>query len=121
MRNKQFLAYIYNREGYHTPAITIEATTEQVAGFIAATAESPRIIITDTGDNLVLNTMYGYVDKCVDKTFLEKLLPVLMPLQMGDTEIPVLTLGWGRWQDHSTEPDIKGFKEIIKNRFDVSL
>ncbi len=118
MENKKLLAYIYNEEGFHAPAITIDDATEQVAGFIVATSASPAIVITDTADNLVLNTIRGFVDKCVERAFLEKLLPVLIPIQMGDTAIPELTLSWERWADDYTAKDVEGFKSFIKKEFD---
>ena len=93
---KKVKAYIYNLKGCCSPPIYIGIDPTQIASFIVKTQKAPKIIITDCLDDFELDTMYGFVDKCVDKDFLDKLLDILIPMQEGNVKPEELEiLSWG--------------------------
>lgn len=52
------------------------------------------IIVTDTVDRKILNTIGEFIDRCPNQELLQQILPHLVPIQMGETEpqeIPVAT------------------------------
>lgn len=60
---------------------------ENVAAFIAGNKHD-NFIITRVNDEFVMNTLTGYIDRIYDQEYLNKLLKVLIPMQIGETEIP---------------------------------
>lgn len=105
--------YIYNREGYHS--IGVKMTKNQIPNFIVETNLAPKVTITDRSDNLILNTMTGYVNRCPDQEYLIKeLLPALVPMQMGEEESNLKILG------ANSEHDILDLKDyFLKFSFDI--
>lgn len=73
--------YVYNKQGIYSPALKIEKDIEQISNIIIKTENSPRIVITDLLDNFILDTIYGYIDRCSDKKLLKEILKVLIPMQ----------------------------------------
>lgn len=66
----------------------IANTVEQICAFILE-HDSDSVIITDVLDNLEIETSMGFIFYCRDQEFLRgKLLPVLVPMQMGEVEVP---------------------------------
>ena len=50
------------------------------------------IIVTDTVDRKILNTIGEFIDRCPNQELLQQILPHLVPIQRGETEsqeIPV--------------------------------
>jgi hypothetical protein len=90
-------AYLYNSKGYHTTALKINNTIEQLASLIIKTASCPRIIVTDVEDNFILDTVNGQVNTCFNEYFSNKFLfPVLISMQTGITKpANVEILDWG--------------------------
>lgn len=83
-----FIVYEFDVTGRHDGGKRIEGTVENLSAYIASINSSKKVTVTDTGDNLILNTIGNFIDRCVDKNLLSQLLPVLTPYQMGVTEIP---------------------------------
>ncbi len=115
-------AFIFNQEGRYAPAIVIESEPKQVAGFIVATKDAPKIVITDMSDNLILDTIYGYVDTCTDQEYLQnKLLPALIPMQKNVCKPPVLKYSWGYWSNGTSSITEHQCKKFIKEKLSIDL
>lgn len=66
----------------------VSNTTEQISAFIMKEPHSS-ILLCDFLDQSILETSMGFVQYCRDQDFLkEKLIPALVPLQMGEEEPP---------------------------------
>lgn len=82
MEKEQYIyAYIYNAQGLHSPILKLKNDIQEISNFIIKTKNSPRIVMTDSLDNFILDTIYGFIDGCSDKKLLEKILKVLIPMQ----------------------------------------
>lgn len=79
-------AYLYEKDG--RKEYIFADTPENIANFLGQHQyDVQRIILTDMFDTLILDFTYGFVNRCPDQKFLkEKLLPLLIPLQMGINE-----------------------------------
>lgn len=77
-----YVVYDMNEEDRHTGGKWIVGSLENLAAYIARIEDTHRCIVTDTGDNLILNTIGNYINRCNDKEMLEKLKAILIPLQM---------------------------------------
>jgi hypothetical protein len=56
-------------------------TPEAVAAFICDAGRHEDVVIVTPEYDRVLNTFGIYIDRCSDQAFLQRLLPVLIPLQ----------------------------------------
>jgi len=81
--NQKLLAAIV--DGY---ACCIKADVENIASFIATYAQYTDISIVTLHMYPLLTTRIGYIDRCYDQDFIRELLPVLVPMQLGDKEPP---------------------------------
>jgi len=63
-----------------------QGTPENIAAFIARFPNADRMVLTDTMDELVLDTIGWYIDTCPDKRLLEEVKKHLIPIQMGMAE-----------------------------------
>lgn len=79
-------AYLYENDGCRE--YIFANTPKNIANFLAQHQyDVQRIILTDMLDSLIVDFKYGFVDRCPDQEFLQKkLLPLLIPLQMGVEE-----------------------------------
>lgn len=69
--------------------IPILDTVEQICAFIAK-YQAHSLVITDVFDNFILSVEGTFIDSCADQEFLcMKLLPVLIPIQRGETEAAI--------------------------------
>jgi len=118
--NDRVKAYIFNREGRYTPAIYISSNSEQVASFIVKTKDSPRVVITNTSDDFELDTMDGFIDKCIDQEYLvNELLEVLIPMQQGKTQPSKINiLAWGVSEENNKDSIIIPY---IKEKIGIDL
>lgn len=92
-RNNLIRGYVYPYEG-HRSEYWFENSPSNIANFIMQHGDAHEIILTDTVDNLILNTMGNFIDRCPDQELLQKILPYLIPMQKGETELkefPVAT------------------------------
>ena len=87
--NKQskVIGYVFDSNGQYEQQYYFDNTPENIANFITQN-NSNACTITDEADNLILkSTVAGFVDVCHDQHYLTtKLLPILIPLQLGDSE-----------------------------------
>src|SRR5699024_12829788 len=66
---------------------TIEGDTKSIGKEVAKHDCSARLTITDVADNLILTTIGNLLDYVPDKKCLQdELLPILIPIQMGEEE-----------------------------------
>lgn len=92
-RDNLVRGYVYPYQGYRSE-YWFERSPSNIANFIMQHRDAREIILTDTMDNLILNTMGEFIDRCPDQEFLQQILPHLIPMQLGETEpqeFPVAT------------------------------
>ena len=126
MEGMKYIAYIYRPDSRYSLGIKIEDSVEQIASFIVKTDAAPQIVITDNFDNFILNTMYGFIDRCPDQKFLLSLLPTLIAMQTDDKAPEELRLGWQHWmrtdnEEEYTEEFKEECKRVIKEEFGIAL
>ena len=56
------------------------------ANFLGSRPDASGIIVTDTRDGLIVNTVGNFIDKCPDEVLLEKIKERLVPIQTGEAE-----------------------------------
>ena len=76
--------YVYHNEG--RSEYCFENKPEYLASFIMRHPEADRIIITDTLDCLILNTIGTFVDRCPDQGLLQEILKTLLPMQLDSVQ-----------------------------------
>lgn len=84
-RDNLIRGYVYPYEGYRSE-YWFEHSPSNIANFIMQHSDAREIILTDTMDNLILNTMGEFIDRCPDQELLQQILPQLIPMQMGEAE-----------------------------------
>ncbi|WP_159633302.1 hypothetical protein [Erysipelothrix anatis] len=86
IKNK-VIGYIFNSDGMYDKKHYFEDTPKNIANFITLNSFH-NCTITDTADTLILTSVVGgFVDQCPNQEYLKnELLPVLIPLQLGDVE-----------------------------------
>ena len=85
--------YVYSYEGGRSE-YWFENSPSNIANFIMQHRDAKEIIVTDTVDRKILNTIGEFIDRCPDQGLLQQILPHLIPIQMGEAkpqEIPVAT------------------------------
>ena len=100
-------AYLYPSDGGKRKEIAFEMTPENIAQFIGAHPyDAEKIILTDMCDRLILETARGFIDRCPDQELCQQTLPILAPIQMGETEakdFPYISRElfdeYGQWED----------------------
>ena len=85
------VAYVYSKE--ERTEHLLKATPENIASFIVKNSPLDIIQITTPYDTAFLSTRAGFIDYCRDQEFLtNELLPVLVPMQLGEVEPPEVEL-----------------------------
>ena len=84
-RHNLVRGYVYPYEGYRSE-YWFERSPSNIANFIMRHSNVREIILTDTMDNLILNTMGEFIDRCPDQALLQQILPHLIPMQLGEAE-----------------------------------
>ena len=81
------IGYIHDSNGNYTQQHYFDNTPKNIANFITQNNLNA-CTITNMADNLILkSTVGGFVDVCPNQEYLRHiLLPVLIPLQLGDSE-----------------------------------
>lgn len=100
-------AYLYPNDGGERKEIVFEMTAENMAQFIGAHFyDAEKIILTDMCDRLILETFGGFIDRCPNPELCRQILPLLVPIQMGETEakdFPHISRElfdeYGQWED----------------------
>lgn len=101
--------YIYIDQQRHFPKFTIRNNARQIASVIARTSMCTKIVVTDSCDEFILNTMDGFIDRC-DKTILEEVLLHLIPMQEKEQEPDDVSV-LGCWREFDTEQERIKFLE----------
>jgi len=92
-RHNLVRGYVFPYEGYRCE-YWFEESPSNIANFIMQHADAREIILTDTMDQKILNTIGEFIDHCPDQALLQQILPHLIPMQMGEAqpqEFPVAT------------------------------
>ena len=77
--------YVYSKEG--TSEHFLKATSTNIASFIVSNSPLDTIKITTPLDRAFISTCAGFIYYCADQEFLRnELLPVLIPMQLGNVE-----------------------------------
>jgi adenosyl cobinamide kinase/adenosyl cobinamide phosphate guanylyltransferase len=84
-RHNLVRGYVYPHEGYRSE-YWFEESPSNIANFIMQHADAREIILTDTMDNLILNTIGEFIDRCPDQELLQQILPHIIPMQMGEAQ-----------------------------------
>lgn len=84
-RHNLVRGYVYPYEGYRSE-YWFENSPSNIANFIMQHRDAREIILTDTMDRLILNTIGEFIDRCPDQAFLQQILPHLIPMQLGEAE-----------------------------------
>lgn len=87
MNIMKFIGYVFNSNGTYTHKYYFEGTIKKMAIFILQFPKN-NTMITDSADEFICSSMYGFLDKVVTN-LRDELLKELLPLQMGSqfTEI----------------------------------
>lgn len=84
-RNNIVRGYVYPYEGSRRE-YWFEHSPSNIANFIMKYEDAREIVLTDSMDSLILNTMGNFIDRCPDQELLQQILPYLIPMQMGEEE-----------------------------------
>lgn len=77
-------AYVYNNGGREE--FLFRNTPENIASFIGSRPFVNQMILTDPMDELIMNTIGNFIDRCPDKVLLERVKETLIPIQLGEAE-----------------------------------
>ena len=80
------IVYDIHEDGMHRGGERIVGTAENLAAYIYRIEATHRCIVTDTGDNFILDTLGNMINNCLDKLLLNQLLPILIHYQMGNVD-----------------------------------
>lgn len=72
--------YVYKDDG--RSEYCFENKPEYLASFIMTHPKADRIIITDSLDCLILNTIGTFIDRCPNQNLLQEILKALLPMQL---------------------------------------
>lgn len=92
-RNNLVRGYVFPYDGYRSE-YWFEESPSNIANFIMQHRDAREIILTDTMDRKILNTIGEFVDHCPDQELLQQILPHLIPMQKGEAQpqgFPVAT------------------------------
>lgn len=92
-RQNLIRGYVYPYQGYRSE-YWFEESPSNIANFIMQHADAREIILTDTMDRKILNTIGEFIDRCPDQELLQQILPHLIPMQQREAEpqeFPVAT------------------------------
>jgi hypothetical protein len=92
-RDNLVRGYVYPYEGYRSE-YWFENSPSNIANFIMQHRDAREIILTDTMDRKILNTIGEFIDRCPDQSLLQQILPHLIPMQVGERQpqkFPVAT------------------------------
>ncbi len=92
-RHNLVRGYVYPPDGYRSE-YWFEKSPSNIANFIMHHTDAREIILTDIMDNLILNTIGEFINRCPDQELLQEILPHLIPMQKREKEpqeFPVVT------------------------------
>lgn len=88
--SKEFLK-VYECEGFRHPTelkFEIESSPKNIAAFIVNAPFDKDYALCDNSDSIVATTMGQFADLIPNSKLREQILKYLIPMQMGDAEIP---------------------------------
>ena len=77
-------AHVYGNDGYSE--FLFRKSAENIANFLGARPLVHQIVLTDQQERPFLWTIGYFIDRCTDKTLLEEVKKILIPIQIGDVE-----------------------------------
>lgn len=77
---KKVYGYVLDRNGMHYGKQLMDGSLESISDFIVSHPNND-CVITDVNDEFILSSMFGFIDRCPDKEFLEALRDVIIPKQ----------------------------------------
>lgn len=84
-RHNLVRGYVFPYEGYRSE-YWFEESPSNIANFIMQHRDAREIILTDTMDRKILNTIGEFIDHCPDQELLQQILPHLIPMQEGKAQ-----------------------------------
>ena len=85
LRDLDFVhAYVYFLG--HREEFFFANTPEHIAAFLGSHPDAEQMTLTDPMDNLILDTIENFIDRCPDKVLLEQVKKTLIPIQMGEAK-----------------------------------
>ena len=61
-------------------------TPENIAYFLGSRPKASRMVVTDSLDQMILDTVGGFINRCPDQELLEEIKKTLIPIQTGEAE-----------------------------------
>ncbi len=77
-------AYVYNNGGREE--FLFRSTPENIASFIGSRPFVEQMTLTGPMDELIMNTIGNFIDRCPDRVLLERVKELLIPIQLGEAE-----------------------------------
>ena len=78
-------AYFYPNDGGKPQEFYISTTPENLANFLGSHyLDAKKMVVTDIVDQLILDTIGGYINICPDQRLCREILPYLIPIQQGE-------------------------------------
>lgn len=96
------IAYVEPSDGGMREEYVFEPTAENIANFIGKRMFSVRTItITDLLDQLIVNTIGGFLDRCPDRALCLEIQQYIIPIQTGEVEpADILTLPYEEMEEY---------------------
>ncbi|MCX7923858.1 MAG: hypothetical protein N3B21_17880 [Clostridia bacterium] len=126
MDESKLKAFLINSNGDDTHPIIIPNVPEQIASFVVMTKNANSILIIGDGGDTILTTSLGFIFNCPNQTWLmEKLYPVLIPMQRGEMDPVKIDMDFSAWQEETgciiDDAILEDIKLYIKENFMVDL
>ena len=86
MKRAGHLAIGYVYQSGECKKFIFHETPSNLAHFVGSRPRASKIIVTDELDQLILNTMGNFIDRCSDQELLEEIKKDLIPIQLGETQ-----------------------------------
>lgn len=95
LKKELIIGYVYGLDG-ECQEFYFENSPSGIASFIMLNKEhAGRMILTDTLDRLVLDTLGEFINHCPDQKLLQEITKELIPMQLGEKEpvsIPIVSV-----------------------------
>lgn len=85
LKNK-VIGYVLGEGGYYMDKYYFKGTAENMARFVMQ-FQDHNCIITDSDDELILTSFYGFLDKVLDQSKVRELQKHIVPYQLNQKEL----------------------------------
>lgn len=75
------IGYVYH--GNQCTEYAFYNTSENIASFLSSRPKASRIVVTNSMDQLLLDTIGNFINRCPDQDLLEEIKKTLIPIQTG--------------------------------------